>query len=56
MSFNNMDLNKVGYCLLPGCPVQHPLQLDCWSELRRYLAVSSDYNAYVQKCKDKNKR
>lgn len=38
MSFErSMAIGKVGYCLVPGHPIQHKLEQQCWSKLRGWL-------------------
>jgi hypothetical protein len=40
MKYNNKDLDigKVGPCMVPGHPKEHVLELNpCWSAMRRFL-------------------
>lgn len=56
MSFNNMNIGKKGYCLLPDHPVEHKLELDCWVQVRRFVHDSNDYAEYVRMAKNKNNK
>lgn len=56
MSFNEMDIGKEGYCLLPAHAVKHKLTLDCWVQVRRFVHDSNDYEEYVRMAKNKNKK
>ena len=53
MSFEQMAIGKVGYCLIKSHDVQHKLKHECWSELRHYLYTHSDYKDYVEACQKK---
>lgn len=38
MKFEDMDIGKIGPCMVPGHPKEHELELNpCWSTMRRYL-------------------
>jgi hypothetical protein len=37
MKFEQMDIGKVGPCMVPGHQKEHVLELKCWSAMRRYL-------------------
>jgi hypothetical protein len=51
--FNDMDIDKVGYCLRPGCPVKHALTYECWRYVTRFIQTGKSYNDYVKACKNK---
>jgi hypothetical protein len=53
MSFDKMNIGKEGYCLLPGHPEKHKLELNCWVQVRRFLHDCNDYNEYVRLAKGK---
>ncbi len=55
MSFQQMAIGKVGYCLVKGHAVQHKLLNTCWSELRSFLFTNSSYDDYKKACQNKER-
>lgn len=52
--WKTMNIGKKGYCIRPGCPVEHVLTLDCWVFVRRFLHESGNYDEYVALAKRKS--
>lgn len=52
-SISNMDIGKMGPCMVPGHPKYHVLDMNpCWSTMRRFLHDHT-WDAFMKKVETK---